>query len=101
MDTQLTPLVSPGIAAGGLTPAELAGTDPSSPMVGARWSVEGTLVARPNGEALLCASYVGGVCEAGAPVSGPSPTTPDELVIEGTWYVIVRPGTLDDPIRAA
>jgi TolB protein len=101
MDTQVTPLVSPGIAAGGLTPAELAGTDPSSPMVGARWSVEGTLVARPNGEALLCASYVGGVCEAGAPVSGPSPTTPDELVIEGTWYVIVRPGTLDDPIRAA
>ena len=101
MDTQVTPLVSPGIAGGGLTPEELAGTDPSSPMVGARWSVEGTLVVRPDGGVLLCASYIDGVCEAGAPVSGPSPTTPDELVIEGTWYVIVRPGTLEDPIRAA
>ena len=101
MDTQVTPLVSPGIAAGGLTPEEVASTAPSAPMVGARWSVEGTLVVRPDGEVLLCASYVGGVCEAGAPVSGPSPTTPDELVIEGTWYVIVRPGTLEDPIRAA
>jgi TolB protein len=101
MNTLVTPLVSPGIAAGGLTPEEVASTAPSAPMVGARWSVEGTLVVRPDGEVLLCASYVGGVCEAGAPVSGPSPTTPDELVIEGTWYVIVRPGTLEDPIRAA
>ena len=94
------PLLSPGIAPGGLTPAELAASSPSAPTIGARWSVEGTLVVSPDGEARLCTSYVDGVCEAGAPVTGPVPDGPDELVIEGTWYVIVRTGVLDDPIRA-
>jgi TolB protein len=100
-DLATTPLVAPDIAAGGLTPAELAAEDPSSPMIGARWSVEATLVVRPDGEALLCATYVDGACESGAPVTGPTPTGPNELAIEGTWFVIVQPNVLDDPIRAS
>jgi TolB protein len=100
-DIEATPLLAPGIAGGGITPAELASSSPSSPMVGARWSVEGTLVVAPDGDARLCATYIDRVCEAGAPVTGPTPSGDDELVIEGTWYVFVQPGVLDDPIRAA
>ena len=100
-DLAATPLLSPEIAAGGLTPAELAGAEPSAPVVGTRWSVEGTLVVSPDGEARLCASYDGVACEAGASVSGPTPAGEDELVIEGTWYVLVKTGFLEDPIRVA
>ena len=100
-DLAATPLLSPEVAAGGLTPAELAGADPSAPVVDARWSVEGTLVVSPDGEARLCASYDGVACEAGAFVAGPTPAGEDELVIDGTWYVLVRVGFLEDPIRAA
>jgi len=100
MDLEVTPLLSPEIAAGGLTPAELAGADPSAPVVGRRWSVEATLVVSPDGEARLCASYDGVACEAGALVPGPTPAGEDELVIEGTWYVLVQVGVLEDPILA-
>jgi hypothetical protein len=82
----------------GLTPEELAA---SSPPIGGRWSVEATLVVPPDGEAQLCASYVEEVCEAGAPVTGPVAEGQDELVIEATWFVIVREGSLEDPIRAS
>jgi hypothetical protein len=83
----VTPLIAPDIAASGLTPEELAA---SSPPIGGRWSVEATLVVPPEGEAQLCASYVDEVCEAGAPVTGPVAEGQDELVIEATWFVIVR-----------
>jgi hypothetical protein len=99
-DLATTPLVAPGIAGGGLTPAELAAQPASSPMVGARWSVEATLVVRPGGGVLLCSAYVDGTCEGGAPVAGPSSDVPEELVVEGTWYVVVQPGVLEDPVRA-
>jgi hypothetical protein len=97
-DVAVTPLIAPDIAASGLTPAELAASSPPS---GSRWSVEATLVVPPDGQAELCASYVDGVCEAGAPVTGPVADGADELVIEGTWFVMVRDGSLDDPIRAS
>jgi hypothetical protein len=100
-DLETTPLVAPGIADGGLTPAELAAEPPSSPKVGARWSVNATLVVRPGGDVLLCATYTDGACESGAPVTGSSSDVSEELVIEGTWFVVVLPGVLDDPIRAA
>lgn len=97
-DVTVTPLIAPDIAASGLTPEELAASSPPS---GSRWSVEATLVVPPDGGARLCASYVDGVCEAGAPVTGPVAEGQDELVIEGTWFVIVQDGSLDDPIRAS
>jgi TolB protein len=100
-DLEATPLLSPSIAGGDLTPEELAGSEPLSPPAGTRSSVEGTLVVGPDGEARLCASYAGGDCEAGAFVTGPTSPGPDELVIEGTWYVLVRPGYLEDPIHVA
>jgi len=100
MDLEATPLLAPGIAAGGLTPEELASSSPSSPPDGTRWSVQGTLFVGPDGEARLCATYAAGVCEAGARVIGPVPDGEDELVVEGTWYVIVQDGELVDPIRA-
>ena len=97
-DVTVTPLIAPDIAASGLTPEELAASSPPS---GSRWSVEATLVVPPDGRAELCASYVDGVCEGGAPVTGPIAEGQDELVIEGTWFVIVRDGSLEDPIRAS
>jgi Tol biopolymer transport system component len=100
-DPDATPLLGPSIAPTDLTPAELAGADPSAPVVDTRWSVEGTLVVSPDDEARLCTSYADGVCEAGARVTGPVAEGQDELVIEGTWYVLVRTGFLEDPIRAA
>ena len=98
MDLEATPLVAPDIAESGLTPEELAA---SSPTIGSRWSIEGTLLVSPGGEAWLCASYVDDICEAGAPVTGPIVEGEDELVVEGTWFVIVQDGQLVDPIRAA
>jgi dipeptidyl aminopeptidase/acylaminoacyl peptidase len=97
-DVTVTPLIAPDIAGSGLTPEELAASSPPS---GSRWSIEATLVVPPDGEAQLCASYVDGVCEAGAAVTGPVAEGQDELVIEGTWFVIVRDGSLEDPIRAS
>ena len=97
-DVTVTPLIAPDIAASGHTPEELAASSPPS---GSRWSVEATLVVPPDGAARLCDSYVDGVCEAGAPVTGPIAEGQDELVIEGTWFVIVRDGSLEDPIRAS
>ena len=97
-DVAVTPLIAPDIAASGLTPAELAASSPPS---GSRWSVEATLVVPPDGQAELCASFVDDVCESGAPVTGPVADGADELVIEGTWFVMVRDGSLDDPIRAS
>jgi hypothetical protein len=88
----------PGIAAGGLSPAELAAAEP--PIEGTRWSVDGTLVLSPTGEARLCDGYADGVCSDGAPVEGPSTEGPDEIVVEGTWYVVARDGVLTDPIWA-
>ena len=85
------------MAVGGLTPAELAASDPL--IAGTRWSVEGTMVVDPDGQTRLCASYVDGVCEAGATVSGPVPGE-DQIVIEGIWWVVARDGVLTDPIWA-
>jgi hypothetical protein len=96
-DLEKTPLLSPVVASGGVTPAELAASEP--PIRGTRWAVEGTLVLSPDGEARLCASYVDGICESGAPVQGLTPWDANELVVEGTWFVLVRDGYLDDPIR--
>ena len=102
MDPTVTPLLEPDIAESDMTPEEVAAASPSSPgVVGARWSVQGTLVVSPDGDARLCGSYVDGVCEGGARVTGPVADGPDELVIEGTWFVVVQAGWLDDPIRAA
>ena len=35
-----------------------------------------------------------------SPVEGPSTEGPNEIVIEGTWYVVARDGVLTDPIWA-
>jgi hypothetical protein len=97
LDTDVTPLVMPDVAASGLTPADLAATAPPE---GSRWLVEGTLSLEPDGTALLCAEVQATTCLAGAPVEGPSIDGGDPLVVPGRWLVLVRDGTLVDPIRA-
>jgi hypothetical protein len=96
LDTDVTPLVMPDVAASGLTPADLAATAPPE---GSRWLVEGTLSLEPDGTALLCAEVQATTCLGGAPVEGPSIDGGDPLVVPGRWLVLVRNGTLVDPIR--
>jgi hypothetical protein len=96
-----TGLLLPDVAESGLTPRGLVA---SAPPQGSRWSVHAVLVAGTDAPALLCATVpADGSCTDGVPVTGVSPSllpAGPALQIPGVWLVLVKGGTLADPIRA-
>jgi len=96
---QAAGLVFPGIAASGLTPAELLRMATRG-----RWSLQAVLLAGPGGPVRLCsATGNAGTCHDEAQLRGYVPQVPtggDRLELRGTWFVLIEGGALADPIRA-